>query len=74
MIVITEFLYMHYRMKVLKTKFPIYIFQIIVYFMMVVIPEENNSKLVIDSLNIAAFVYSIVMLFMDLKYVGRVMF
>ena len=37
-IVITEFLYMHYRKKVLKSKFPIYIVQLVVFFMSVLMP------------------------------------
>ena len=72
--VITEFLYMHYRQKVLTSKFPIYIIQLVIYFMSVLMPASERVRIVADGCNIVACIYSMGLLIMNLKYVGLIVF
>ena len=74
MLAIIEYLYMHYKAKVLRTTFPVYLIQIVSYFLMAVTSFDQDKKLVIDVLNIVGVIYTFIMILISLKFVGFTMF
>jgi len=70
--VITEFFYKHYKKKILKQQLPVYLLQIMIYFMSVGLRKGSVERIVSDWLNLAACIYTVGLIFMNLKYVGVV--
>ena len=74
-VVITEFLYMHYRRKILRGNFPIYILQLILFFVPNLIVNKSAAfKNVTYSLNLVSCIYQFIIVCRNIHNVGAEIF
>jgi hypothetical protein len=69
-IVIIEFLYKHYRRYIRKYRLPVYIFQLVIYFITILVTEDKISNYI----NLLSCFYTLVMLVLNTIYIGKTFF
>lgn len=69
-----EFMYKHFKRAILRGKFPTYMFQVVLFFLSVLLPRGSVIKLLSDFANIGAVMFTVLNIWMNAKYAGRKIF
>lgn len=72
-IVIIEFLYKHYRDKILKTQLPLYMLQLLFYFIFILV-TPGTTKIIVAGINLFFSLISLIVILINSKFVGPTYF